>query len=197
MLIIGLTGGIGSGKTTVINMFQELGVEIYITDVEAKRLMNSESNLIEQIKELLGEQAYQNNTLNSVYVAEQVFVNKALLQQLNALVHPAVKIDFKSFIAKIDAPYVIYESAILFESGSHKLCDYTLTVSAPEELRIERVIQRDQLSKKAVKNRMQNQLTDEIRNSKADFVLNNINLQETKKEVLKLHEYFLTISKDS
>ena len=179
MLVIGLTGGIGSGKTTVLKMFQELGAAIYITDQEAKRLMNSDTYLIRSINALFGEEAYKKNQLDRKFIADKVFLNKRLLEELNAIVHPVVRADFKTFISKSQASYIIYESAILFESGSDAFCNLTISLSAPEDLRIERVVQRDESSVELVKNRMQHQISEETRNLKADFVITNVDLQQT------------------
>ncbi|HKJ05955.1 MAG TPA: dephospho-CoA kinase, partial [Flavobacteriaceae bacterium] len=127
-MIVGLTGGIGSGKTTVLKMFEALGAEIFIADVEAKKIMNTNVELKQQIINLLGKEAYKKNTLNNSYIASQVFENKDKLYALNQLVHPKVKNALITKAKKNQEQIIIYEAAILFESGSYKLCDYVITV---------------------------------------------------------------------
>ena len=150
MKIIGLTGGIGSGKTTVLKMFKELGCATYVADIEAKKLMNSNKELVNQIKQLFGDEAYIENKLNTVYIAEIVFNDTVKLTALNALVHPAVREDFNNFVNKSTSKIIIYEAAILFESGSDKLCDLIITVATDIDERIERIIKRDGVTKEQI-----------------------------------------------
>ncbi len=194
-MIVGLTGGIGSGKTTVAKLFYKLGVPIYVSDIEAKQLMISNEKLIQKIKELLGNEAYVEGKLNRSYISHQVFNNKKKLAQLNAIVHPAVAIDFMQWYKKQDKPYVIKESAILFETGGHTHCDVVITVTAPLEERINRVVLRDGTSEKQVKSRIDNQLSDEQKIKQSDYVIYNIDLKETKQEVKRIHN--LIINKPS
>lgn len=186
-MVVGLTGGIGSGKTLVSTYFKSLGVPIYITDDEAKRIMHSEPEIIQSIKNLLGDLAYQNNVLNRKFIASQVFNNKEKLNQLNAIVHPVVAKDFKIWYAKQIADFVIKESAILFETNSAQYCDVTILVTAPLEVRINRVVNRDKVSQIEVKQRIDNQWKDQVKISLADYVIHNINKKETFDQVLKLH----------
>ncbi|NOR27379.1 MAG: dephospho-CoA kinase [Lutibacter sp.] len=188
MIIVGLTGGIGSGKSTVLQLFKELGAVVYIADVEAKELMNSDKQLIQDITTLFGEKAYVNNKLSRNYIANVVFNDKEKLKALNTLVHPKVKLHFKKFIEKQTTKVVMYESAILFESGTNTICDYVITVTANFEDKIERIIKRDKISKQQILERMQHQTSDVIKIEKSDFIITNTTLEATKKQVDKLYK---------
>ncbi len=190
-MIVGLTGGIGSGKTTIAKMFSELDVPVYIADTEAKKLMNSSKKIRNKIIKLLGEKAYDNETLNTVYTAEKVFNNKALLQKLNAIVHPEVKDHFKKWYHKTKSSYVIKEAAILFENDTYKDCDAIITVTAPLEVRIERVMKRDQKKREDIIARIQHQWTDEEKIALSDYVINNDNLIKSQEIVEKTHNELL------
>ena len=184
--VIGLTGGIGSGKTTIANYFATMGVPVYIADDAAKKVMQSD-NIIQQIKTTFGDSIFENKILNRAKLAEIVFNNADKLAQLNAIVHPAVKSDFELWLQenkKYD--HVIYEAAILFESGRYKECDVIITVTAPEEIRIERVVKRDNTTREQVLSRMKMQWNDEKRISLSNFVINNSNLKIAKEEVVKI-----------
>ena len=183
MKIIGLTGGIGSGKSTVLNFFQELGASVYIADVEAKKLMNSDKDLIKNIKILFGDKAYENEELNRNYISSIVFNDQEKLKKLNELVHPKVREHFKRYIQKAKAELLIYEAAILFESGSDELCDVVITVTADLKDRIDRVVKRDGVSRQQVSDRIQHQLNDGMKIKKSHFVIKNKNLLETKTQV--------------
>ncbi|KAF2517980.1 dephospho-CoA kinase [Flavobacterium foetidum] len=184
--IIGLTGGIGSGKTTIARYFEELGVPVYIADDGAKKVMNSVS-VIEKIKAEFGDSIFEDNVLNRSKLAEIVFNDKDKLAVLNSLVHPAVKEDFEIWRKQHqNYDYVIYEAAILFESGRYKDCDLIITVTAPEEIRIERVIKRDNTTKEQVLSRMKMQWNDEKRISMSNFMINNNNLKIAREEVVKI-----------
>ncbi len=191
--IIGLTGGIGSGKSTVLKMFEARGVATYIADIEAKRLMNEHPQLKEEIITLLGEQAYENGRLNREWIAKQVFSDAQKLTQLNNLVHPMVREDFQSFVEKSSDDIILYEAAILFESGANALCDFVITVVADEEERIQRVMQRDGVTKEQVQQRIKKQLSDKEKIQKSDFVIYNDDLALTEKRV----EEILTIIKNT
>ncbi len=190
-MIIGLTGGIGSGKTTVAKMFHELGVPIYVSDIEAKKLMVTNAKLITEIKALLGDEAYNGNELNRTYISEKVFKNKNLLNQLNALVHPAVADGFIKWKAEQNSLYVIKESAILFESGSYKNCDLIITVTAPLEVRVGRVVLRDKVTRKQVLHRVMNQSTDDDKIDRSNFIINNITFDGAEEQVAKIHRQIL------
>ncbi|RZS92600.1 dephospho-CoA kinase [Aquimarina brevivitae] len=193
MRVVGLTGGIGSGKSTVAKMFESLGVPVYIADERAKKLMNTQPNLIKQLKELLGEKAYDANGLNRAYIAQKVFTDKALLQQLNNIVHPAVADDFKVWVEnqKTSTPYVIKEAAILFENGGYKNFDFTILVTAPEESRITRVMKRDGVTRQSVLDRIENQWSDSEKVVLADIVISNRDLEKTLPIVKKIHNKIL------
>ncbi len=195
MKIIGLTGGIGSGKSTVLQLFQELGMTAYVADTEAKKLMNTDKILINQLLDLFGKEAYVQGVLNSSYIASVVFNNKENLEALNALVHPRLHEHFGNFIKNSNAEYVIYEAAILFESGSDKLCDYIITVIANLEDRIERVMLRDNTSKAQILERMDHQLKDDYKIKKSNFVIRNNSLVNTKLQVSTIFDLIVKLNK--
>ncbi len=197
-MIVGLTGGIGSGKTTVANLFNKLGVPIYVSDVEAKRIMVTNEKVITAIKSLLGNEAYTDvNELNRSYISEQVFKNKSLLNDLNSIVHPAVAEDFLNWYKDQKAEYVIKESAILFESGSFKNCDSVITVTAPLEERINRVVLRDKVTKKQVLHRVMNQLSDEDKIDRSNFIIINKTLEGTEGQVEKINTQIINIIRNN
>lgn len=191
MKVVGLTGGIGSGKTTVANFFRELGVPIYIADDAGKRLMNSSEEIRKAIIALLGPDSYKGKEPDRKFIASQVFSNKKKLEALNAIIHPAVEKDFREWQAKQSAPYVIYEAAILFEKGGYKKCDLNILVTAPMEEKISRLQERDQSTVEEITARMNNQWSDEKKRELADFTIKNENLSQTKHQVETLHEIIL------
>ena len=191
--LVGLTGGIGSGKTTVANFFKELGIPVYIADTEAKALMNRSIVIKRKLIALFGENAYQEGKLNREYLSQKIFNDKDLLQKMNAIVHPKVASHFKRWVKKQDAPYVISEAAILFENGSYKKYDYIITVTAPEQVRLKRVMSRDNSSEKKVKSVMDNQWKDAEKIKLSDFVIQNINLEEAKAQVQQIHKKLLQL----
>ena len=192
MITIGLTGGIGSGKTTIAQWFQEKGIPVYNSDFEAKKLMNENEDLIQQLIELFGDETYKNGEYNRSYVASKVFNDKELLNQLNAIVHPAVFKHFDEWMDNQNSSFVVKEAAILFESGSYKDCDYIISVIADEEIRIDRVAKRDQLNEDQIRSRMKNQWTDEQRIEKSDFIIeNNKDLNALKLEFEKVYDEIL------
>ena len=182
--IIGLTGGIGSGKTTVANYIQSKGIPVYISDLEAKKVMDS-SEIIEKIIDAFGTDIIDSNkSLNREKLASIVFNDSEKLKQLNAIVHPAVKKHFENWIIQYQkSPFIVKEAAILFESGSYKDCNEIITVSAPLETRIARVLKRDTTSKEKVLQRINNQLSDEERIARSQYVIINEDFEETKKQV--------------
>lgn len=177
--VIGVTGGIGSGKSSIMRLFKEREIPVYYADIEAKILMQSNEKLMNQIKNEFGEEAYLDSKLNREYIANQVFNNKEKLKKLNSLVHPAVQNHFKEFLKSIDEPFVIYENAILFENGFDKQCDYIITVTASENQKIERVMKRDSLTEIQIRQRMSNQWSDEEKIKKSDFVIYNNEWEDT------------------
>ncbi|MGY6647445.1 dephospho-CoA kinase [Wenyingzhuangia sp. IMCC45574] len=189
-MVVGLTGGIGSGKSTVARAFQELGVPCYIADLEAKKLMVESSQVRAAIIDLLGKEAYEDNNLNRAYIASKVFKDKELLAQLNAIVHPAVHKDLKDFVARQTSSYCLYESAILFENKNEHLCDKIIVVTANLEERIQRVMKRDGVGREAILERINNQWSQEKKIEKADFIIKNNVEEELKEQVLQLHQQF-------
>lgn len=187
MLKIGITGGIGSGKTTVCRLFELLGVSVYYADVRAKMLMQTDPELIDEIKTVFGKETYDGHTLNRSLLGSIVFNNAELLQQLNGLVHPAVFRDFDKWALEQKGLYVLKEAAILFESGSSKDCAYTILVRSPVELKISRVILRDGISNQDVINRMDKQMSDDEKEKLASFVVLNDEKQLVTPQVLSLH----------
>jgi len=195
-MIIGLTGGIGSGKSTVLGFFKELGFKTYVADTEAKRLMHENLELRQQIIDLFGPEAYDVAGLNRTFIAEQVFDNKELLQQINALVHPKVRADFISFQHRQpEDAIIIYEAAILFESGNDKNCDYVITVVSNMKDRIERLVSRDHFSKEEIQKRMNQQSSDEEKVRKSQFVIRNNQLEHTKWQVATISKMLSKIVK--
>lgn len=186
--IIGLTGGIGSGKTTVAKMFKKLGVPIFIADIEAKRLMNECAELKQKIISIFGEQAYQNQQLNRKYIGKQVFKDEELLNKLNEVVHPAVQDVFELWHKNQNASYVLYEAAILLEKGRASYFDKIILVVASERERIRRIKTRDGASEAHIKERMNNQWNDDKKRKFADFVIKNDILEKTKEKVFKIHK---------
>ena len=185
--IIGLTGGIGSGKSRVVELFKRLGVPCYVADIEAKRLMNNHSEVKAAIVDLFGEQTYVDGHLNRNHLSQIVFTNPEKLKVLNAIVHPAVAKDFFAWVEQQNAPFIIKEVAILFETGGYKNVDKTILIKAPETVKMERVMLRDGVTAEEVKARMRNQWTDVQREPLADFVIENIDWKKTAEEVKKLH----------
>lgn len=189
MKIIGLTGGIGSGKTTVANFFSEYkNVVIYIADFEAKKLMNSSEVIKQKLIQNFGNKSFIDGMLNREYIASIVFKNKEELSKLNSIVHPEVKKHFQNFI-KINnrKEYIVYENAILFESGSNIFCDLVITVFADQNTKIKRVIARDKSTKKEVLDRMKNQSNDTKKMLQSNYIISNNNLEKTKLQVHRIH----------
>lgn len=189
MLKVGVTGGIGSGKSTVSRFFSALGVPVYDSDQRAKSLMQYDDSIRSKIKIEFGDNAYHKNELNRSYLAEIVFKNESKLKQLNAIVHPVVKTDFINWLSQnSNAKLIIKEAAIMIESGAYKDLDKLIVVNASMNQKIKWIKQRDHLSLEDIKNRIQNQLSDEIRNQYADFIIeNNSNKRELKQQVLSVY----------
>lgn len=188
MTTVGLTGGIGSGKTTIANLFAtEFAIPIYIADTKAKELIAQDTHLQQEIKALLGEEAFVEGKYNTAFVASIVFSTPKKLQALNQLIHPYVQQDFARWREEQHSPYVIKESAILFESGSYKDCDYIITVTAPLEERIRRVMLRDKIDRKTVEKRIKNQWNDENRIKLSTFVVDNRDFGRNLDKIQTIH----------
>ncbi|MEZ4858080.1 MAG: dephospho-CoA kinase [Flavobacteriaceae bacterium] len=191
MKIVGLTGGIGSGKTTVAGFFQELGIPVYIADIEAKKLTNTSKIIKRKLNTLFGENVYTKEGLNRNLVANKIFNNKELLDQVNAIIHPKVNRHFLRWKKKQKGHYCIKEAAILFENGGYKECDILILVTAPLEIRLQRVQDRDKSTPKEVMARINNQWPDEKKIPLADFIITNLELNATKQQVKKIHTAIL------
>lgn len=188
-MIVALTGGIGSGKSTIVSFFSEFkNVAIFIADEEAKKLMNSSEELKSKIIKEFGENAYQNNKLDRKFIAEIVFKNKSKLAILNSFVHPAVAKHFQEFVKNnSNKDYILYESAIVFEHNSDNFFEYIIVVTAPIEIRIKRVVKRDNTTEDEVLQRMKNQWREEKKILQANYIINNIEIEESKNVVKKIH----------
>lgn len=190
MKIVGLTGGIGSGKTTVARFFEELGIPVYIADEAGKKVLNT-NDVKDRVISLLGDQAYRNGIPDRKYIASRVFASADKLEKLNQIIHPAVEKDFEAWKKEQSAPYVIYEAAILFETGSYKKCDRVILVTAPKTDRVLRLKKRDNSTLEEIEARIANQWPDEKKRSLADFEVKNEDLTFTKEQVRNLHEILL------
>ncbi|MDA0714306.1 MAG: dephospho-CoA kinase [Bacteroidetes bacterium] len=190
---IGLTGGIGSGKTTVAKLFATLGAPIYMSDDRAKALMHSDLDLKQAITERFGQEVYPKGELDRKSLADRVFSNPAELADLNALVHPAVGQDFRAWLETMEQdghPYIIKEAAILFETGADKEMDEVIVVTAPESLRIDRVMKRDGVDEASVRARISKQWTEEDKLERADHVIVNDGEHSLIEQVLALNKQF-------
>lgn len=194
MLKIGLTGGIGSGKSAVAGIFKVLGVPVFDADAEAKQIMEKDEELALSIKNLFGQESYTDKKLNRKYIADIVFNNPDKLEQLNALVHPAAILAANNWMNLQAAPYVVKEAALLFESASARHLDYVIGVYSPWELRIKRVMERDNLTAEQVLARMRRQMDEEEKMKLCDFVAVNDEQQLLIPQVVQLHKKFLEMS---
>lgn len=195
MLKVGITGGIGSGKTTVCKVFETLGIPVFYADTVAKQLMVTDLILIDGVKSTFGNESYiKNGILNNKHIANIVFNSQLELDKLNALVHPAVFRAFDKWAAEIppSVPYTLKEAALLFESGSYKMCDKNILVTAPLSLKISRVMQRDAVTAEQVQARMDKQFTDEQKAKMADYFIDNTENTSVILQVLDLHQQFLS-----
>lgn len=187
MYKVGITGGIGSGKSTVCAILAEFGVAVYDSDSRAKRLMNEDNTLRERLVERFGSEVYCAEGLNRIYLAERVFGNPEELKALNAIVHPAVMDDFDRWALEQEGGYVVLESAILFEASLDRRVDVSVAVMAPEELRIERAMQRDGAQREQIVARMNNQISDQERVERAKYTIVNIDIDNLRSDVEQLH----------
>lgn len=194
MLKIGLTGAIGSGKTTVASIFNVLGVPVFLADKEAKWLMENDPFLIAGIQDLLGKESYNGGKLDRKYIAEIVFTEPFKLERLNALVHPATIAHAAKWMAQQQSFYIIKEAALLFEAGSAGELDYIIGVQAPQALRIKRVLQRDKVDRKKVLERQKHQIPESLKMKLCDFVLVNDEQTLLVPQVIQLHQDLIAIS---
>jgi dephospho-CoA kinase len=194
-LKIGITGGIGSGKTTICQVFELLGIPVFYADAAAKEVMHTDEELKKGIISSFGVQSFSaGGILNRKYLADIVFYDKKALETLNALVHPAVFRAFDTWVTKFpQAPYVMKEPALLFESDSYKMCTHSILVKAPETLKISRVMHRDHITEEEVRLRMARQFSDEEKENLADFIIMNDEHEMVIPQILKLHEYFISL----
>jgi dephospho-CoA kinase len=196
MLKVGLTGGIGSGKSIVCKVFSILGIPVYQADIAAKRLYNTDEELRGELKSLFGEQLYASGTLDRQQLASIIFSNKEDLKKINNLVHPAVKRDFIEYVSRLSetTPYVMHEAAILFEAKIENMFDVIINVRAPENLKIERVMARENTSKSSVKQRILYQLPDNFKIELSDYNILNDDKTPVLPQILQIHEELLNKS---
>jgi len=190
-LKIGITGGIGSGKTFICRLFEALGIPVYNADEEAKRLMNTDIRIKEKLIAQFGEATYKDGLLDRAFLANMVFSDKDKLELLNGIVHPIVIQEAKDWAERQTTRYSLKEAALLFESGSYKELNYTILVTAPIDIRIQRVIERDGTTEQQVRERMNKQLSDEEKLQLADFVIVNDGITPILPQVWTLHQKFL------
>ena len=195
MRIVGLTGGIGSGKSSILEIFKKIGVSTYNADESAKKLISTNKNIIHSIKQLFGEEIYNENELNSKLVSKIVFNDKEKLKSLNSIIHPEVAKDFEGFCHNHrHETYIVKEAAIIFETKTENLFDKIIYVRAPDDIRIDRVMQRDNLSREDVLIRIRNQLTETSILDKCDFVIDNTNYSELERKVLQIHDVIISLN---
>jgi len=187
MLKIGLTGGIGSGKTTVAQIFEVLGIPVYYADREAKRLMNEDPHLKDQITKSFGDEVYSAGKLDRAHMGKLVFENPEKLALLNALVHPATIRDAESWMKRQTTPYAVKEAALIFEGGLEKYFDHVIGVSAPQAMRLERARLRDNSTIEQVLQRMAQQMDEKEKMSRCEFVILNDGINAVLPQVLSLH----------
>lgn len=192
MISVGLTGGIGTGKTTVANIFKVLGIPVFDADVEAKKIMNENKVVQEKIAAIFGKESYENGKLNRNHIAAIVFNDTQKLKLLNDIIHPETIALSKKWINNQTTSYCIKEAALLFESGSAEGLDYVIGVFAPTALRIKRVVQRDNLTPEQFKNRMNKQMDEEIAKKLCDFIIVNDEQQLLIPQVIKIHDQILS-----
>jgi dephospho-CoA kinase len=194
MLKVGLTGGIGSGKTTVAKIFELLGVPVYYADEAAKRIMNEDDELKKSLQKQFGDAAYKNGELDRGYLSSKVFHDPYQLEFLNALVHPATLRDAANWMARQKTIYIIKEAALIFESGSSEQLDYVIGVYAPSSLRIKRTMERNGVTREEVVKRMNNQIDERIKMKLCDFVIYNDEEQLVIPQVLQLNQRLLELA---
>jgi dephospho-CoA kinase len=190
---LGITGGIGSGKTSVCKVFDVLGIPVFSADREASEIIENDNMVKTRINSIAGKDLYINDGLNRMELANIIFNDSILLEKVNALIHPVVIGHFRKWTLEQEAPYVIMEAAILFESGASRFVDKVATVVAPVEQRMERVIQRNKLSREQVMERMRNQMDDDSRKRLSDYIINNSENDMIIPAILNIHNDIMTI----
>lgn len=189
-MVVGITGGIGVGKSFVAKAFCSFtNTTYYHADEEAKKLINESDEIANQLKQEFGEDSYKNNQLDTTFISSIVFKDPARLEKLNSIVHPAVKKHFQEFIKSQKEGIIIYENAILFEINSDQFCDVVITVTAPLEKRISRIIKRDNLPRKSIEERIENQWTDEKKIMQSNYVIFNLKKEKTLLKVNKIYNF--------
>ena len=191
MFKVGITGGIGSGKTTVCKLFETLGIPVYYADTQAKLLMNTDSELKDSLQNYFGSGIYNDGLLVRHQLAEIIFNDPAALEKVNSWVHPAVARDFERWCILQTSPYVLEEAAIIFESMMSYRFEKVILVTAPDDIRIERVCARDRVSPEIVRKRMANQWTEEKKIKLADYIIHNDNVHQIAPQVMEIHEQLL------
>ena len=192
---IGVTGGIGSGKTSVCRVFNVLGIPVFSADTAGRKIMDSDNDIIEKVKVIAGKNLYSSGTLDRIELARLIFNDADLLKEINKVVHPVIFENFKVWIKSVSAPYSIMEAAILIESGGAALVDKIVTVVAPVEERVERVMRRNNLTREQVFDRIKNQMTDEEKIRQSDYVIYNSEHEMIIPDILKIHEEILSLTK--
>ena len=190
---LGVTGGIGCGKTSVCRVFNVLGIPVFSSDAAARRIMDSDNEVIEKVKKVVGKDVYSSGSLDRPELARLIFNNEDLLKKINSIVHPFVFESFELWAKSVSAPYVIMEAAILIESGASKLVDRIVTVVAPVEERIERVVTRNNLTREQVLERIKNQMSDEEKIRHSDYVIYNSEHEMIIPPILKIHDELLSL----
>ena len=191
MLKIGLTGGIGSGKTTVAHIFEVLSIPVYYADDAAKRLMNEDKNIKQKIIKNFGEESYVNGKLNRLHISSIIFKDESKTALINSIVHPATIADADNWMLQQKSPYAVKEAALIFEANANKHLDFVIGVDAPLPLRIKRIMQRDNIDEKAVLARMQKQMNEAEKMNRCDFVIKNNELDLMIPQVIEIHKKLL------
>lgn len=198
MMKIGITGGIGSGKTTVCRIFETLGIPVFYADDESKNILFTNSSVLEQVRKVFGDEVFSDGIPDRRKLATIVFSNPEKLRQLNSILHSAVFQQFDDWILeKKGSPYILLEAALIYETGREKFLDKVIVVSAPEEIRIRRIRIRDNISEADVKARMRQQNSQESKEQKADFIIENDENQLLIPQVMEIHERLLAIAKST
>ena len=199
MLAVGLTGGIGAGKSLVSRIFELLDIDVYISDIAAKRLMNTDPNVREALIETFGTETYnEKGEINRTYLSSIIFNDEEQLKKINSIVHPAVRTDFMTWcMMRLDQDYIVQESALVYEVGLDKYFDKVILVYAPDELRIQRVMDRDNVSREQVLDRIENQMPQSEKVELADFVIYNDGRGSVIKQVCSIHQQILELSRSA